>query len=80
LRSASAALRLRRNNASLSTATTASTGVPVNSFYIGAANGNTNRSNKQIAAAFIGANLTDTQSDALYNRLHTFLVAKGATV
>jgi len=85
LRAAAGQERLRRNTVSLNVSANASTPISNSPFIIGGRNTNFaggyalgNASARQLAMAFIGANLTDGESDALYAAVNTYLTAIGA--
>jgi hypothetical protein len=85
LRAASGQERIRRNTASLNISVNTSTPIANSPFIVGGRNTDFaggyalgNASTRQIAMSFIGANLTDGESDSFYTASNTLLTAIGA--
>lgn len=80
-RAGAALKRSRKGQAAVTDDTTASVALPGVPIFIGALNGSgtpSGFSTRQYAAASIGANLTDAESDSLQSALNTYLTAVGA--
>lgn len=75
-RSGASALKAFKNGTALATHTTASSSLGTGNITIG--RGNVTYSARQIAAAFIGAHLTDAEHSALYNAYAAWMSAVGA--
>lgn len=82
VRSGTSAKEAYRNAISLGTLTDVSTSSPAVPFFIGALNNAGTASNfdaRQVAAGHLGASLSAANNLAVYNALHSYLVAVGAS-